>query len=82
MSGRNCAAWNKETLSSPKYNTQPKGGRAAHTTALWCVAAGGGCDEECFSVMICNFEDWGCIIGHTNCEGGYTFVPRQPQDGY
>ena len=23
--------------------------------------------------MVCNFEDWGCIIEHTNCEGGYGY---------
>ena len=25
------------------------------------------------SVMVCNFEDWGCIIEHTNYEGGYVY---------
>ena len=23
--------------------------------------------------MVCNFKDWGCIIEHTNCEGGYAY---------
>ena len=34
------------SLSSPKYNTQPKGGRAAHTTAFWCVAIVGDVDPS------------------------------------
>ena len=33
-----CYIMYRLSLSSPKYNTQPKSGRTAHTAAFWCDA--------------------------------------------
>ena len=32
-----CYIMYRLSLSSPKYNTQPKGGRTAHAAAFWCI---------------------------------------------
>jgi hypothetical protein len=36
-----CYIMYRLSLSSPKYNTQPKSGRTAHAAAFWCSGATG-----------------------------------------